>query len=86
MVALVRGVEHGITDEGLHYDVLRSPDVAPPVVIAVYPKKGTHWTEDGVAGLVGKSIGMRFRDRHLTLRIVGARINPVTDCCEVALR
>lgn len=82
----MRGVEHGVTDEGLHYDVLRSPDVAPPVVIAVYPKPKTHWTEEGVLGLIGKQIGMRFRDQHLVLRIVGAQINPVTKCVEVKLR
>ena len=74
----MRGVEHGITDEGLHYDVLRSPDSSGPVVIAVYAKEGTHWTDEGVAALKGKEIGMRFRDQHLLLRIVNARINPIT--------
>jgi hypothetical protein len=74
------------TDEGLSYRVLRSPDEAPPVVLAVTAPAGQHWTERGAHRMVGQAFGMKWRGRVLPMRVVGARVNPMTHELELSCR
>lgn len=76
----------GITDEGLHYRVLRTPDEAPPIVLAVAAPRGKHWTAEASTNMIGQTLGMKWGDRTLLLRIVSAQLNPMTRQLEITCR
>jgi hypothetical protein len=67
----------GVTDEGLSFEVVRSPE-HPPVVLHVAAKPGTHWEEARVKLLVGQSLGFRWQGSVLLMRVTSARIVPWT--------
>lgn len=76
----------GITQDGLRYEWLRSPDEAPPMILSIPPKPRTHWTEEGAAQFVGQQLGVKWRERVHLVRIVAVRLNPLTRSLEVTCR
>lgn len=83
---MASGTRTGRTDDGLRFDWLRTPDEAPPVVIALKAPFGKHWTEAGSRELLGRGLALKWRGRPVFVRVVGVSYNAMTNRLEVTLK
>ena len=73
----------GVTDEGLRYRMIRTPNEAPPVVLEVWPPRFRNFSERSPQTMVGQAFGLRWGDKVLMLRVLGGRYNPVLGTLEL---
>ena len=76
----------GTTDEGIRYRLLRSPDDAPPILMACEPPFGRNWSHEAAKTMIGQSFGIRWGGRVILLRVVSASFNPTTRNMELTCK